>query len=169
MLAFYGDEEASKFAVIPETVTPVNGCLLRTRDGRCDDPRYGEDRSVWRQRLPFTPEQARGIADKLCHDIQPENRYYTYHHFRDNCTTRLRDMLDEITGGKLSEGTKDKRWPISFREFGRRGLAEYTPIVAMSDFIGGRNLDYYPTHWEAMFHPDILRDMVAEKLGVEPE
>lgn len=128
-----------------------------------------EDRDIFRQRLPLTDDQARQIAAKLWSDIRPENRYYIYHHFKDNCTTRLRDMIDNAVGGKLRGDDSDKRVALSFRGFGRRGMSEYVPLIGVSDFITGRELDYYPTQWEAMFHPEVLREQVALKLGVEPE
>ncbi len=134
-----------------------------------------EDRDIFRQRLPLSDEEALQIADKLWFDIRPENRYYIYHHFKDNCTTRLRDMIDKATdartpepGGLLRKDSND-RVPLSFRGYGRRGMSEFTAIIGISDFITGRNLDYYPTVWESMFHPLELRDMVESRLGVTPE
>jgi len=123
-----------------------------------------EDRTVWQQRLDLEPDQARKIEARLWNDIKEENRYYIYHHFDDNCTTRLRDMIDEATGGKLREGS-DGRHPLTFRQFGASGLAEYELLIAVSDFITGRRLDRHPTMWQAMFHPDELRQAVEDKLG----
>jgi hypothetical protein len=123
-----------------------------------------EDRTVWSQQLDLLPEQARTIEARLWSDIKEENRYYIYHHFDDNCTTRLRDMIDEATGGKLREGSGGKH-PLTFRQFGASGLAEYELLIAVSDFITGRRLDRHPTMWEAMFHPDELRLAVEDKLG----
>lgn len=125
-----------------------------------------EDRTVWSQRLELLPEQARKIEARLWHDIKEENRYYVYHHFYDNCTTRLRDMIDDATGGKLREGT-DGLHPLTFRQFGASGLAEYELLIAVSDFITGRRLDVHPTMWQAMFHPDELRLAVERNLGAE--
>ncbi len=126
------------------------------------------DRDIWVQRLPLTEEQARAIAAHLWGDLDEARRYYIYHHFDDNCTTRLRDMIDEATGGLLRVDS-DGLHPMTYREFGQRGMAEYTPLLALSDFITGRNLDRRPTMWEAMFHPDELRLAIAERLGVEPQ
>ncbi|RMH45069.1 MAG: DUF4105 domain-containing protein [Deltaproteobacteria bacterium] len=126
------------------------------------------DRSVWRQRLPLTDDQARELARRLAHDAREENRYYAYHHFRDNCATRVRDHIDAVTGGALS---RDNQRPIgvTYRELGRRGLAELTPILVASVFLVGRFADVQPTGYEAMFLPDLLRAGVAERLGAAPE
>ena len=77
---------------------------------------------MWSQKLDLLPEQARKIEARLWSDIKEENRYYIYHHFDDNCTTRLRDMIDEATGGKLREGSGGAH-PLTFRQFGASGLA----------------------------------------------
>jgi hypothetical protein len=127
-----------------------------------------EDRDIFRQTLPLDDQAARDLTAGLCHDLLPENKDYVYHHFEDNCTTRLRDKIDRATGGKLREGS-DHRVALSLRGYGRRGMSEFVPLIAISDFITGRDLDYYPTQWEAMFHPEVLREQVALKLGVEPE
>jgi hypothetical protein len=170
MLAFYGSARASDFAHLPENVpTSPGGCLVMEQaDGTCGRGGDGEDRTVWRQRLPLTDGQARAVADKLCTDTEPANKYYIYHHFNDNCTTRLRDLVDKTFDGKLKEGS-DKPFPETFREFGRSGLAEYEPLIAFSDFITGRHLDRHPTEWQAMFHPNVLRQVIADKLGIQPE
>ena len=34
---------------------------------------------------------------------RPENNTYRYHHYRDNCSTKLRDLLNEATSGQLRE------------------------------------------------------------------
>ncbi len=37
-----------------------------------------EDRDIWQQPLPLSPEQARAIEARLYHDVQEEHRYYFY-------------------------------------------------------------------------------------------
>jgi hypothetical protein len=128
----------------------------------------GEDRDVWRQTLPITGEAARAIEAQLWSDIREDHRYYFYDHFRDNCATRLRDMIDRATGGALA-AARDVRNPRSLREIGRRGLAGMPLLLIASDLITGRELDEHPTQWQAMFHPEILRSEVAVRLHAPPE
>ncbi len=61
-----------------------------------------EDRTVWRQVLPYPAEARRRLVARLSLDALPEHRYYVYHHYRDNCTTRIRDHLDAVSEGALS-------------------------------------------------------------------
>src|SRR6185295_11885038 len=106
----------------------------------------------WRQDLPFSPEQARAVEAELLDDLKPENRFYVYDHFADNCTTKLRDIIDHASGGELKEGT-GRAFPMTFRQMGRQGMAELPVLIAFGDFAVGRALDRHPSLWEAMFHP----------------
>jgi len=127
-----------------------------------------EDRTIERQAIPLSPEQAREVERILIESLAPDKRYYLYDHFADNCTTRLRDILDRGTGGRLKEGT-NVRFPQTFREMGMSGLAELPVIIAFGDYAVGRTLDVPITLWDAMFHPFVLRDEVQKKFGVAPE
>jgi len=126
-----------------------------------------EDRDIWLQTLPLDAVAARAIEAKLWSDVEERNRYYVYDHFFDNCTTRLRDMIDRASGGKLHAGA-DEPYPLTFRDLGQRGLASAEPLVALADFVLGRQLDDHPTLWQAMFHPDILRLEVTRRFHAEP-
>ena len=127
-----------------------------------------EDRDIWMQPLPLAPEQARAIEARLYHDVQEEHRYYFYDHFYDNCTTRLRDMIDDATGHALRAGS-EVAFPLTFRQIGRRGLATLPMLFGLADFVLGRQVDDTPSVWDAMFHPDVLRAQVETKLGVAPQ
>ena len=71
------------------------------------------DRTVWNQVLPLTPRQARALARLLAYDARPENRYYRYNHYTDNCSTRPRDFIDRVTGGALSGTPRGPGGPVA--------------------------------------------------------
>ena len=100
-----------------------------------------EDRSIWVQHLNLTGEQSRKLEAKLWNASREENRYYYYDHFYDNCTTRMRDLIDYATDGALSKNSTDL-FPMTFREAGTRGLAEYPLLLSITDFTVGRVLDH---------------------------
>ena len=127
-----------------------------------------DDRSLWRQELALPPAAAEKIAARLAHDLRPENKYYTYHHYRDNCTTRLRDHLDLATGGQLSAGT-DRGFGATFRDLTRQGFTESIWLLAGMELLVGRAVDREVTVWEAMFLPHVLRAEVTRAFGAEPE
>ena len=125
------------------------------------------DRDIWSQRLALTPAQARLVERRVWRDLEPLHRTYTYDHLLDNCTTRVRDLVDEAYGGFL-RASASLTYPLTFRELGVRGLASHASLYAASDFLVGRTFDRQPTVWQAMFHPDVMRDHLTLVLGVQP-
>lgn len=128
----------------------------------------GYDRSLWRQVLPLSDERALRAANTLAEAALPENRYYIYHHFFDNCSTRVRDIIDQVTDGELRRDTDHILGP-TYRDYSRQGFADMTWALLGTDYLLARQADEQPTLWEVMFLPDFLRDHVTERFGVEPE
>jgi uncharacterized protein DUF4105 len=127
------------------------------------------DRTVWVQPLPLDDAQKQQIIDKLEHDILKENRYYAYDHFWDNCTTRVRDIIDNATDHALStmQVPSDGR---SFRELARPGfygVGHLVPLI-ITDLAMGRVTDRVPSYWEKMYLPDYLRQAVQKKWHIDP-
>jgi len=54
-----------------------------------------EGRGITEQVLDLTPTQKTSIRNFLNENAKKENRYYLYDFFLDNCTTRLRDILEK--------------------------------------------------------------------------
>ena len=125
------------------------------------------DRTIWIQPLRLTADQKKQMIDKLEHDILIPNRYYAYDHFLDNCTTRVRDVIDAAIGGKLAamSGPADDR---TFRDFAREGFYGMTVPLLVTDLAMGRTTDRVPTYNERMFLPQYLREAVATLMGVQP-
>jgi hypothetical protein len=108
-------------------------------------------------------------------DILEPNRYYAYDHFWDNCTTRVRDIIDDATGGKLSAMTEptDGR---TFRDLAREGFFEVhlpqtgdVPVpLLVTDLAMGRATDRVPSYYERMFLPQYLREAAAKLWGIQP-
>ena len=42
---------------------------------------------------------------------RPENRFYHYDYYRDNCSTRVRDALDRVLGGRIHAGDRSTSPP----------------------------------------------------------
>lgn len=57
-------------------------------------------RSVYEQRLRLTPSELQTLYEALETNALPENKYYLYDFFRDNCATRVRDKVDESLDGR---------------------------------------------------------------------
>jgi hypothetical protein len=117
-----------------------------------------DDRPVYRQRLALTPAQHRDLARALARVARPENRKYIYHHFKDNCATRLRDMLDRVTNGAVRRSMKGRpAGEDTLRDLVRRGFSREIGLLVLEDLIIGREVDRRPDTWEGTFLPSILR------------
>jgi hypothetical protein len=137
---------------------PRDNMLARYRD---------TDRSIWVQELPFDDAKRARLHDILEHDILEDNKYYSYDHFDNNCTTRIRDILDELTDHALStmdEPTDGK----TFRDLAREGFYDSEVLLLVLDLAMGPATDRVPTYYERMFLPQYMREAVAKRLGVKP-
>lgn len=112
-------------------------------------------RPVIEQRLNLTREQRTALFRFLRVNAQPENRYYQYVFFFDNCSTRVRDALEEALGDAVQFADR----PDPQRSF-RHLLDPYAaslPLVDLSfDLALGTPADRRPTPREAHFLPEYL-------------
>jgi hypothetical protein len=125
------------------------------------------DRSVWRQTLTLPEAQAARLAAALEASTDEKVKYYRYHHFDDNCTTRIRDLVDAAVGGALRRDAVDRG--KSFRQWARDGFAGQWPLLVVNDLLLGRPADRRTDSWSAMFLPSELRIEVERRLGAKPE
>ncbi len=131
-----------------------------------------EDRAVWQQRLDLPLAAREALAGRLAWDALPEHRDYVYHHFRDNCSTRLRDHVDTAYGGALRRGSVARyrrAEAATWRSQVEDGFATSPALLVGSELFLGRALDRGMTEWEAMFLPRVLRESVRDRLGVAVE
>lgn len=124
------------------------------------------DRTIWGQDLALSDDAAIALAAALERDLLPANRHYRYHHFENNCTSRIRDRLDEATGGLLRRDS-DAPYAHTWREMSFERLAGGAVYLAAIE-LAGRSADEHPTLWQAMAVPDVLRDEVTKRLGATP-
>jgi len=127
-----------------------------------------EDRTVYRQRLPLSPAQAGLLAQRLHQADRPEQTLYNYRHFDDNCTTRIRDLIDDVTDGALRrDNLIADQPPLRARVYD--GFAAAPLLKTLSQLVLGRRVDASITGWESMFLPDVLRAELASHLHAPPE
>ena len=126
------------------------------------------DRTLWRQVLPLQPDQAHKLDALLRENAREENRYYRYHHFHDNCSSRVRDLIDQVSGGALSAAGPSERPLPTYRELTRTGYAGMPELLLLSDLLLGRMADERPSTYQGMFLPDMLRAEVEKRLGAAP-
>jgi hypothetical protein len=113
---------------------------------------------VWAQELNLTPAQRLSIARFIEWNNRPENRNYHYDYFRDNCSTRVRDILDRALGGLIKTRTETQPTGTTYRSHTRR-LTQGDSWVYVGTLIGlGQPVDHPISRWQEMFLPVRLRD-----------
>jgi hypothetical protein len=117
-----------------------------------------DNRSVWVQELEMAPEAKRELQRFLEWNQRPENRYYHYDYYRDNCSTRVRDALDRALGGQVRSQTADAPAGTTYR-FHTQRLTANDPLVFTGLLLGlGQPVDRPITKWEEMFLPLSMRE-----------
>ncbi|MBL7765723.1 MAG: DUF4105 domain-containing protein [Chitinophagaceae bacterium] len=104
-----------------------------------------EKRSVYEQVLNLSEADAQIIHRFLIENLKPENREYRYDFLFDNCTTRIRDLLQHCFGKRVEFGQVFAEDSVSFRTV----------------------LDYYERnlHWERFGINLLMSHQVDQKMN----
>jgi hypothetical protein len=119
-----------------------------------------EDRDVRLLHLNLEPEGRERVARLLALNVLPENREYLYHHYRDNCSTRLRDAIDAAVGGQLRSRLSVAPGRMTLREHTRRYTSVIPAMSVLLDFLMNDTIDQQLSQWDEAFLPDELERAV---------
>jgi len=114
-----------------------------------------EGRSLIEQQLNLTQKEKNAVFAYLQENYKPENRYYQYDFFFDNCATRIRDVFQDVLGEKLSF-QKDRSDEATFRQLIDPYLKEFKWSDMGIDISLGLPCDEQADWKEQMFLPDYL-------------
>jgi len=129
-----------------------------------------EHRDVTEQVLNLNCDEKRDFVDYLQNNLLPQNRFYKYDFLFDNCTTRLRDLIERAAGDSLHFGNvlHSKK---TFRDLihwylDRNGM----PWSKLGiDLLLGKPTDEVMTPYQVMFLPEYLMKTVdSSTLGARP-
>ncbi|MFW5886512.1 MAG: DUF4105 domain-containing protein [Bacteroidota bacterium] len=126
-----------------------------------------EDRTVYEQELNIPHFYKQELVNLLEENLKPENRYYPYDFFFDNCATRIRDIIARATQNHVTYNGFQPDTILTFRQL----LAPFLYAKPWSklgiDLILGLPTDKIATPAEYMFLPDWMMKAFAEsKFGV---
>lgn len=118
------------------------------------------NRAMWAQELNLTPAQKRELQTFLEINALPQNREYLYDYYRDNCSTRIRDALDRVTGGALRRAAGDSLTGTTYRWHSERLIAaDGASYFGLAGGLGPA-ADRDITAWEEMFLPFKVQQQV---------
>jgi hypothetical protein len=128
-----------------------------------------QERSIFKQTLPFDAPHADALAAELESALNNHARY-AYNPAFDNCTTEVRDRLDNALDGKLrAPGPPTASSEITYRQIIEAPFSGRILELMVLALAVGTPADRAPTPYEAMFLPYDLRDAIEMRLGVKPE
>lgn len=119
-------------------------------------------RSVVEYRLDLPPQAKYQIMEFLKRNALEENNTYLYHFYKDNCATRLRDIIDAATGGDFQRWAKTQPVEGTYRSWAERYLGHSFFTSWMLNYLQGPEVDQPISLWEQMFLPDRLGDAIQE-------
>ncbi|HEV7388634.1 MAG TPA: DUF4105 domain-containing protein [Gemmatimonadaceae bacterium] len=112
-----------------------------------------QNRSILAQELNLTPAQRLKLAQFLQWNALPQNKFYRYDYYRDNCSTRLRDALDHALGGQLQTATVSRKTEGTYRSHTQRLMTGDIPLYTGVTLALGHPADKPLSMWEEMFLP----------------
>ena len=118
------------------------------------------NREIRIQILDLSPEKLAEIATLLAINILPENREYLYDHYRDNCSTRVRDLLDKVLNGQIYSQTQISS-TMTFRDLTRRLTDRHFMVDWLLMFLMNDSIDKEIRRWDEMFLPEELERNLA--------
>jgi hypothetical protein len=119
-------------------------------------------RGVSMQWLDLSPAEATQLASALADNALPENARYGYDYFTDNCSTRVRDALDQALGGVLQAQMRGRSQGNSYRSEAVR-LASPAGWMWLGFDVGlGPSADRPLSRWQEAFVPMRLADSLRE-------
>jgi hypothetical protein len=114
-----------------------------------------QNRTVSQQVLALDAKTAESVALALSKNSRPENTTYHYDFAVDNCTTRVRDLLDRELSGALRRQL-DAPSPYTYRDHALRFTADDVALSFLFDLGLGEPADQPLDAWHDAFLPDRL-------------
>ena len=116
------------------------------------------NRAVWSQKLNLAPAERQRLQDFVKWNMRPENRYYRYDYFRDNCSTRVRDAIDAALGGAVKRASAGVKTSTTYRFHTSRLTQDDWPVFTGTMMGLGQPTDRPIDAWEEMFLPVRMMD-----------
>ena len=123
--------------------------------------------TITEQILNIPNEQKAGLVAFLEKNYLPENREYRYNFIFDNCTSRIRDIIEQFCGGTLNY--PEQKEHTTFRQL----IHEYTELYPWwetgIDCVIGSGADSLVSKRDELWLPIKLKETLDESVVVRPD
>jgi hypothetical protein len=121
-----------------------------------------EHRYVVSQKINIDSKEIQKLVEFVNENNRPENRKYRYDFFYDDCTTRIRDLLEKSIGEKLKYPPEEKGKIPTFRDMVGKYQNPYPWLKFGVDLIMGSTADRRANFRDRMFLPLDMREELSE-------
>jgi hypothetical protein len=123
---------------------------------------YYEKRYVFCQRINIDPGETKKLLSLINENLKPENIKYRYDFFYDDCTTRIRDLLEKSIGENLKYPPPESGRIPTFRDMVAKYQNPYPWLKFGVDLIMGSTADKKAFFRERMFLPIDMKDELSK-------
>lgn len=123
---------------------------------------FRDKRTVWSQKVNLEDDETEKLMMLLQENLKPENIFYRYDFFYDNCSTRIRDLFENIFGKTLIYPPDERRNMPSFRGKITEYQKYYPWLKAGVDLLLGLPADKKASFHDRMFLPEELMSNLSQ-------
>jgi hypothetical protein len=123
---------------------------------------FYEKRYVVSQKINLNSQEKKVLLDLIIENLKPENAKYRYDFFYDDCSTRIRDLLEKTIGKTLLYPPFEKDKPPTFRKMVGKYQAAYPWLNFGIDLIMGSPGDKKALFRDRMFLPIDMKEGLSE-------
>jgi hypothetical protein len=114
------------------------------------------NRSVLVQKLELSGEEKLALETALAAQDRPGKREYLYDYYVNNCSTKVRDAIDQATGGQIKPQLAGIATGTTFRWHTSRLTADTLWLYTSLYYVLGHPVDRPLSAWEESFLPEKL-------------
>jgi hypothetical protein len=109
------------------------------------------NRDITLYTLNLDISQKEQIDNALIWSVLPDNCWYLYKIFTDNCVTRIISIIDGALKNEFTEKYKNEKGRFTMRRHAGRFLYRSFPLYVLLNFIMGEEVDKLPSRYEEMY------------------
>jgi len=123
---------------------------------------FSEERWVISQKFNLDSASIERLFQLLAENLKPENVKYKYNFYYDDCSSRIRDIIEKAVGDDLLYPPDEKKEQHTFRYLTGEYEKKYPWIKLGIDVLIGSPGDKKATFRDRMFLPDHLKNGLSE-------
>jgi hypothetical protein len=121
-----------------------------------------EERWVQIQKVNLEPGEIKTLMKLIAENLKTENRKYRYDFFYDDCSTRIRDLLEQAVGSSLIYSPSGNEKQPTFRFLTGKYQRSYPWLNFGIDLLMGTPCDKKASYRDMMFLPIEMQNELSE-------